>query len=234
MNNNTGSDSKLISQGVEALIERLKSEGVAAGKSEADKVLQQAKAQADKILNQASAEAKKMMNEAHLRIQHEKKAAEDALQLAARNMRLELKQKLVNRFKEEVKFLVHAELQNEETIKQLISMIVCQSAEQLNGMQDKEIEIELPATVLSFEEIKQNPDCLKSDPLKKLVQCVTSNMLRNGVTLKVNTTNQAETGLTVKIVGDDIEMDLTESAITQMILKHLQPRFRALMEGLMK
>jgi V/A-type H+-transporting ATPase subunit E len=234
MNKNTNADAKLISQGVEALIDRLKSDGVNAGKDEADKIVRQAREQANQIINQANAEAKKMINEAHQHIQQEKKAAEDALQLAARNMRLELRQTLIDRFKDEVKRLVHAELQNEKTIRQLILMLTCQSAEKLQQLHDKSIEITLPKTVLAFEEIKQNPTLLKTDPLKHLVQGVTSEMLREGVTLKVNTLNQTETGLTVKIVGSDIQMDLTESAITEMILKHLQPRFRALLEGLMQ
>lgn len=234
MSKHTNPDAKLISQGVEALIDRLKSDGVNAGKDEADKIVRQAKEQANQIINQANAEAKKMINDAHLHIQQEKKAAEDALQLAARNMRLELRQKLIDRFKDEVKRLVHAELQNNDTIRQLILMLTCESATQLQKMHDKAIEINLPNTVLAFDEIKQNPGLLKTDPLKYLVQGVTSKMLREGVTLKVNTLNQSETGLTVKIVGNDIQMDLTETAITELILKHLQPRFRALLEGLMQ
>lgn len=229
----TQKQEQMISQGVAALIERLKTEGVSAGKQEAEKMIHDAQNQAEKILNDARKEAEKLMQEGHEKIQKEKRAAVDALQLAARNMRLELRQRLIDRFMEEVKRLVHKELANEATIRQLILIIAIDHAEQLQKVKEKEIEIELPTTVLDFEEIRKNPKLLENDPLKKLVQGVTSEMLRKGVSVKINK-DKSELGIKVRIKDEGIEMDLTEEAISELLLKHMQPRFRALLEGLLQ
>ena len=70
--------------------------------------------------------------------------------------------------------------------------------------------------------------------LEKLVQGTTSVMLKSGIDLKINTEDKGEVGIKVRIVGEDIEMDLTEEAISELLMKHLQPRFRALLEGLLQ
>lgn len=225
---------EIISQGIEALIERLKLEGVAAGQNQAEELVKQAQAQADKIVNKAHTEAKALLEKAYEDIQKEKCAVEDALKLAARNMRLELRQLLINRFKEEVKRLIHKELTNEVTIRQLILLLTIDTAEQLQSFKENEIEIQLPDKVLDFDSIRKNPKLLESDPLKQLVQGVTGQMLKNGITLIVRTENVNNIGVKIRIVNEDIEMDLTEEAISELLLKHIQPRFRALLEGLLQ
>lgn len=225
---------EMISQGIETLIARLKAEGVAAGKNQADSIIKEAQEQAKQILNKAQAEAKTLLAEAHDKINKEKNAVEDALQLAARNMRLELRQLFINRFKEEVKRLIHKELTNEETIRQLILLLTLNTAEQLQSFKKNEIEIQLSEQSLDFESIRKNPKLLENDPLKQFVQGVTSQMLNNGVNLVVRTGNQNFVGMKIRIVNEDIELDLTEEAISDLLLKHIQPRFRALLEGLLQ
>ena len=173
------------------------------------------------------------MEEAHSKIQQEKRAAEDALQLAARNMRLKLRQRMIERVETEIKRLVHKELTNEATIRQLILILALDNAEQLQNIRNKEIEIELPSTVLDFDKIRKNPKLLENDPLKQLVQGVTSQMFRDGISFKINK-NKHEAGVKVQIVGEGVEIDLSEEAISALLLKHIQPRFRALLEGLLQ
>lgn len=234
MSTNKKDEKEIISQGIEALIEKLKTEGVTAGQKEAKDIVKQAKKQADQIIYQARTEAEMLVTQAHGKIQQEKQAAEDALGLAARNMRLELRQRLIDRFRTEVQRLVHKELSSEDTIRQLILILAIDTAEQLQKFKEKEIAIQLPQAVLDFDKIRENPNLLTSDALKLLVQNTTNQMLRQGVTLTVNTENKNEVGMKVRIVDEDIEMDLTEDAINQLLLKHMQPRFRALLEGLLR
>ncbi|MGL5741104.1 MAG: hypothetical protein ACRCXC_00400 [Legionella sp.] len=163
----------LISQGVETLIERLKQDGVDAGKEEATRLIREAQEKANKILNEAKAKSKTMMEGAHQSIQQEKKAAADALQLAARNMRLELRQNLIDRFTQEVRRLVHKELYAKDMLRQLILIVATDTAEQLHAFKAKHIEIELPKRRLDFDEIRKNPELLAKDPLKILVQSLT-------------------------------------------------------------
>jgi V/A-type H+/Na+-transporting ATPase subunit E len=231
--NKNDNKNEIISHNVESLIERLKNNGVQAGRTEADNIMKQAQEQADKMINDARDEADLLISNANKKIQQEKQAAMDALELAARNMRLELRQRMISRFKEEVKRLVHKELDNESIIRQIILLLAVDTAEQLQKFKDSQIEIQLPEKALDFDKIRNNPKLLENDPLKKLVQGATSEMLRAGMNLKVNT-DKREVGIKVRIVGEDIELDLTEEAITEILLKHLQPRFRALLEGLLQ
>lgn len=233
MKTNEKGGSEIISQGIEALIDRLKKEGVTAGQSEAENIIKQAREQAEKIINQAREEANTFIDQAHDQIQKEKNAVQDALQLAARNMRLELRQRLIDRFKAEVKRLIHKELTNESTIRQLILILTADTAEQLQHFRDKEIEIKLPESVLDFDKIRKNPKLLENDPLKDLVQGITSQMLKEGIKLTVITEKNNEVNVKIHLVNEDIEMDLTEEAISELLLKHIQPRFRALLEGLL-
>jgi V/A-type H+-transporting ATPase subunit E len=228
------SDAHIISQGVENLVAQLKNDGVLAGKNAADNIIRQAEEEANQILNKAHVDATEIYNQAHEKIKNEKKAAEDALQLAARNMRLELRQQLIARFKEEVKRLIHKELTNEATIRQLILILASETSDKLQQFRNKEIDIQLPDTVLEFDVIRKNPKLLENDPLKILVQGITGQMLKQGIHFSINKENKNDVGFTVRIVAEEIEMDLTEEAISTLLLKHIQPRFRALLEGLLQ
>lgn len=223
----------LISQGVEALIERLREDGVNAGKEEAARLILEAQEKANTILNEARAQSKAIMDESHQLIQQEKRAAEDALQLAARNMRLELRQNLIDRFSQEVKRLVHKELDDEGMLRQLILLVALDTPEQLQAFKAKNIKIELPKRVLDFDEIRKNPELLQKDPLKDLVQSLTRQMLREGMSMQVNQESKTA-GIKIHLVDEEIVLDLTEEAVSLLLIKHMQPRFRALLEGLLQ
>ncbi|WED43359.1 hypothetical protein [Legionella cardiaca] len=224
----------IISQGIETLIDRLKEEGVNAGKTEAEKLINEAKAKANAILNSAQEKAQALIKEAHQTILQEKKATEDALQLAARNMRLELRQNLIDRFKQEVSRIVHKELDNEEMLRQLILLIAVDSKEQLQAFKAKKTQIQLPEKVLDFEEIRNSPDLMEKDSLKELVQSITKQMLKAGMSVTINPDAQKPVGIRVYLVEDEIVLDLTEEAVSSLLIKHMQPRFRALLEGLLQ
>ena len=224
----------MISQGIETLIERLKEEGVNAGREEAEKIVQAAQEKANTLLNNAQAKAKSMLDEASQCIQQEQKAAEDALYLAAKNMRLELRQNLIDRFTQEVRNLVHKELDNEEMIRQLIILIARDTAEQVRAFNAKKIEIQLPEKVLDFNDIRQHPDLMNNDPLKALVQSLMQQMLKEGMHVIVNPGAKNLIGVKVHLLNEEIVLDLSEEAVSSLLVKHMQPRFRALLEGLLK
>jgi V/A-type H+-transporting ATPase subunit E len=41
-------------------------------------------------------------------------------------------------------------------------------------------------------------------------------------------------GIRVVLTENDLEIDLSDHAIADMLLQHLQPRFRALMQGIIR
>lgn len=223
---------ELISQGIETLIGRLKEQGVKAGRDEAAQLIREAQEKANKIVSDAQNKANKITQEGRDLILREKNAAEEALQLAARNMRIELRQNLIDRFTQEVKRLVHKELDNEAMVRQLILLIGAQSAQQLDAFHAQHIELELPEQVLDFNEIRKNPDLLQADPLKPLVQSLTRSMLKEGMSISPHA--HSEAGIKVRLLNEEIVLDVTEEAVSQLLVKHMQPRFRALLEGLLQ
>ncbi|MEL7525924.1 MAG: hypothetical protein AAFN16_09155, partial [Pseudomonadota bacterium] len=72
--------------GVQALIDRLKSEGVSAGQSEGDEILSKAKARADEIVSEAQKRADALIADARTEAAKEKAATEDGLKVAARDL----------------------------------------------------------------------------------------------------------------------------------------------------
>jgi V/A-type H+-transporting ATPase subunit E len=57
-------------------------------------------------------------------------------------------------------------------------------------------------------------------------------MLREGVSFGVAKDNQG--GLKLKLVDQEVILDMSDEALAETILEHLQPRFRALLEGMVK
>lgn len=222
----------MISKGVQELIDQLHTQGVEAGKQEAENIIQAAENKAQKILNDARIQSEILLKEAMVKIEHEKKSAIEALALAARNMRLEVRESLIQRFKSEVQRLIHKEMVHEEMLSQFILMIAANTAEEIKAFKAKNIEIQLPAILLDLEKARQNPDLLKNDALKPLIQSLTKKMIGEGITFVVDE-DKPLVGIKARLVNEQIEMDLSEEAVGALLLKHMEPRFYALLEGIL-
>ncbi|MEP0455471.1 MAG: hypothetical protein ABJD57_21670, partial [Roseibium sp.] len=92
--------------GVQALIDRLKSEGISAGQAEADALLANAEAKAHDIVARAEAEASAILTKARTEAEKEQAATRDSLQIAARDLVLNLRNELETRIEDEAGRLV--------------------------------------------------------------------------------------------------------------------------------
>ena len=54
-------------------------------------------------------------------------------------------------------------------------------------------------------------------------------MLREGVELKPS--DELQGGIRVQLLGEDMEIDLSDEALSDMLLKYLLPRYRAIVSG---
>ena len=54
-------------------------------------------------------------------------------------------------------------------------------------------------------------------------------MLREGI--EIIPTSEVAGGVRVRLVGEDLEIDLTSEAVSSMLLKHLLPRYRGILGG---
>lgn len=223
-------ESTPISHGVDALIKQLRSDGVEAGKAEADKLRAAAQAEADSILSKAKKDADDYLNKARTEADNYRAAGEEALDTAMRDAVLKMKAGLTDRFREDVGRLVTKEMADPELLKQIILQVVGNAAEvaKLTG----DIEVILPAKVATQEDIKQNADDIQSGKLTKYVLGLAANMLRENVELHVADDDQE--GIRVRSEGQDVVLDLTDKSVASLLMEHLQPRFRAVLEGVIR
>jgi V/A-type H+-transporting ATPase subunit E len=94
------------------------------------------------------------------------------------------------------------------------------------------LEILLPEKAVGVEELRRNPAELKKGRLTGLVFGLTGDMLRDGVTFSAS--DEVQGGIRIHMVDKDITLDLTDQAVADFLLQHLQPRFRAVFEGVVK
>jgi len=213
--------------GVQELIGRLRDEGVKAGEQEADRLLQEAKKKAEIIVAQANKEADQMRTEARAEIEAEQAAAREAIRLAFRDTELKIQSELKTAFAEHVRRLVTMEFKDKEFLRQLI-LVVC-------GRVAPEAQRDQPVEVLLANElfISDGKETRLTEQGKQrlghFILGISSEMLREGVQLKPS--GNSESGMTLKLVGEDLEIDLSAKALTDMLLKYLIPRYRAIVEG---
>jgi V/A-type H+-transporting ATPase subunit E len=153
------------------------------------------------------------------------------LRVATRDALLYLRTQLTQRFSVEVQRLVGEEVKKKEMLQQMILEIVGRVGGQTAAA--KKVEILLPSDVVGLEELRQHPEELGRDELSQFVKAISQDMARGeGITFGV--TDDKVPGLRVRLAEQGIVLDLSDQAIAALLLQHLQPRFRALLEGIVK
>ncbi len=218
------------SSGIDALIERLRQEGVDKGRTEASQILRDAEKEADLLLKQAREEADAMISKAQREVAQKQQAGEDALKMAARDLLLDVKESLARSFTDQVERLIEQQMDNSEFVQRMVLELVGRTATDASLNEADNIEVLLPENVIGLDELRRNADEYKTGRLSQFVQSLSVELLRDGVSF--NTHGGA--GIRVRLVGKEVEVDLTDSAVSQLLLRHLQPRFRALLEGVIR
>lgn len=217
--------------GVQALIDRLKQEGVTAGESERDEILARAKAQAGEIVAEARRKADDLVNSARSEAAREKAATEDGLKVAARDLVLSLRNELGERIQQEAARLVGTTLGDEAFLQKLILAMAATARDNASVNDSEPMVIVLPEKIVTFEELKQSPEAVEPGTLTHFVIALAGDALREGVTFS---TAPGFDGIKVKLTERDVSIDLTEEAIATLLKRHLQPRLRAVMEGVLR
>ena len=98
---------------------------------------------------------------------------------------------------------------------------------------DKEtIQVLLPKDVVGLDQLRRQPEEVKEGTLSHFVLSLTSDLLREGVEL--GTRDDGSPGIRIQLVDVVVEIDLTDKSIADLLLRHLLPRFRAMMEGIVQ
>ena len=217
------------SSGVQELIDRLREQGVEEGNEQAEQLLADARRRTTQMLDQARQEAAKMLQNARKEADKIQAAGEEALRLAGRDAVLTLKEDISKRFADQVRRLVSHSLSDEQFVERLILEIAGRAVPKESK---QPLELLLPEEMAPLEELRRHPKEVKEGTLSHFVLALAGDMIRKGVTFGSTADNTS--GITIKMVNDDVEVTLDDKAIAKLLLSHLLPRFRAMMSGMVR
>lgn len=223
----------LASSGVEALIERLREEGVQAGQAEAQRIEAEARREAARIVREAEGRAAAILEGARQEADALRKGGEEALRIAMRDTLLRLKAELSDRFGDEVKRLIAAKMEQEAFLERLILEVAARARAEAGIDAGQAVEIQLPKALVSPDELRRNPLELREGSLSHFVLSLAGNILAAGVTFGVAAGSDQQ-GIRLSLQGKDVQIDLTDETVAATLLAHLQPRFRAILEGMVR
>ena len=217
------------SAGVETLIGRLRDQGIAQGRTQAEALVAAAQQQAADIVAAAKRQAETILEHAKQESGKLKAAGEDAVRLAMRDTILTMEGDLLTEFLNRLRRLVKGVLADPTFLQRLILEIAGKAAPEAAG---KPIELLLPAELVSLEDLRRKPEEATPGTLMQFVLSLGDGMLRDGMRFGVS--DDGEAGIRVRLVADDVQIDLTETAVSELLLRHMVPRFRALLRGSVK
>lgn len=213
--------------GVQELIDKLKNQGVSEGQRQADQIIKDAHNKASCILSKAQTEADQLLSEARHTLEVERKSSHEAIKMAFRDTEIALRTKVREAFSAHLKRLVSIELTDKDFIKQLVLAIASKKAPDI--AQAPHVEILLPSQLVETDERGSLLSKKGKERMEHLVLGITHEMLREGIELHSSTDVKA--GIKVRLTGKDIELNLTDEALSNLLLKYLLPRYREIVSG---
>lgn len=223
---------EFASSGVEKLIERLREEAINAGQAKAEDIVLNAQKRAAWIIEEAEQEAKTIRDKARAEAEALQASGVEALRLAAREALLKLRDTLLGSFSQEVMRVVGKQMAKSEFIEQLVLALAGRVRDKTLLDKNQQIVIQLPEDVVGVEDLRRNPEELQQGALSHLTAAIASDLLREGVRFEVSDDIQA--GIVIKLEENNMVVDFTDEAVATLLLEHLQPRFRALLQGIVK
>ena len=234
LSESSGSDTKSASQGalpvesagVEGLIGRLRDQGIAQGRSQAEAIVSEAEQRAADIVATARQEGDALLVKAREEAVKLKAAGEDAIRLAMRDTILSMEGDLIKEFSSRLQRMVKGALVDQAFLQRLILEAAGRTAPAPSA---GPAELLLPAEIVSLDDLRRRPEEAKPGTLMNFVLSMGGGMLREGMSFGVF--DDGEAGIRVRLVQEDVQIDLTEGAVTRLLLRHMLPRFRALLRG---
>lgn len=220
---------KKLSSGVQELVDRLREQGVEEGREKAAALVREAEARAAVVVSKARDEAERLVREARDEAARLRSSGEEALRLAARDAVLALKAEMAARFSDQVRRMVGSKLRDEEFLQRLIVEIAGRAVEDARS---KPMEVLLPRDVVGLDDLRRNPESAREGTLSHFVMATAGDVIREGVVLLEGPDDAP--GLRVRLKDDGVEIDLTDRAVSDLLLAHLLPRFRAVVEGIVQ
>ena len=202
--------------GVNALVDRLHRDGVEAGRQEATRLIEAARTEAGAILDAARAERDLMLAEAERRSEALRRSGEAALELAMRDTLLRAREALGALLAERLGAHVGAVLAD----RALLARLVGWAARCMTGQADAEDERRL------MVEVGGGPR--GEDDLALLLELLDGDLATREPELRLAGDRP---GVVLRREGEALAVELTDETLTAFLFAQLQPRFRAMFEG---
>ncbi len=167
----------------------------------------------------AKAKAAAIKNEAQAAAEREQTASIEALRMAARDTGLELRSAVMSAFEEHVRRLVTDVTTDGSVLRDMILVLAGRTAEDF--IQDKDAVILVPKRLA--DEVSTELDAF----LRRSAVSFSADVLRKGIELIPS--NEVHGGARIRLVGEDLEIDLSDEALSEMMLKLLLPRYRKIL-----
>ncbi len=224
--------SEQAAYGVDELIARLRQQGIDAGLEEGQARLAEAEAKAQQMIQAAKDQAEQIVANANKEAQHIRQGGHEALAIAMRDIILKLKAKLADTVGEKVQHLLAHQLDQEAFLQKLILEVAGRARRDAKLDDQSEMIVLLPESLIGLDDLRNNPLELKEGTLSHFILSVAADVLRDGV--EFAQAGQGSSGIVIYLKDQDVQIDLTDERLTQVLLEHLQPRFRAILEGMVK
>ncbi len=214
------------SAGVETLIGRLRDAGISEGRSQGEALVTEARQRAAEIVAAAKQEAEAIVVKAKEETGKLRAAGEDALRLAMRDMILAMEGDLLKEFLNRLRRMVKGALSDPTFLQRVILEVAGRVAPAATV---GPAELLLPSDLVSLDDLRRKPEEVKPGTLMQFVLSMGGGMLREGIRFGV--AEGGEAGIRLRLVDEDLQIDVTENAVSNLLLRHMLPRFRALLRG---
>lgn len=230
--NSVTQKSEMISSGVENLINHLRQDGVERGEAEATRIIADAHKKAEKELADARKKADAYFEKKEAEIEALRSAAEEDIRSIYRDSLLKMKEYLSEQFTKKIQRLVSDTVLDQDVLTQMVLEVTHKQSLKTKGKKGKDLGILFPNHVVGLNALRQDPELLTKDHVGGLVTAATADLLKDGVTFMAS--EKFKSGIKVQLIDEKIELDISDQALTAMFMEHLQPRFRAILEGVAK
>lgn len=192
---------------VKKICDALKRETLEPAEREAEEIVAAAKRQADEILADAHTQAKKMVEDAFIESEKQKAIFQASLAQACRQSLDALKEKIEKKlFEPSLARLIAKPLQDPKIVAQMITAVI-------HAVEKDGLKCDLSAAISSSVPAKTVNELLASDVLQRLKE--------KGVLLSA-----IGGGIEVKLVQDNVTLDLSDVTIQELVANHIRKDFR--------
>lgn len=213
-----------VSKGVQELIDEIREKGVTEGREQGARIVADAETRAEWLVEQAQEEARRIMQSAEAEAAFIREAGKESLQIAMRDVLLRLRDELSQHLGHELRSMIQKKLQQEDALLALLKGVAARVA----GEAVPEALL-IPDSVVGVDTLKANPQALTEGMLPQLLTTVLTELMSKGVTVLVS--SEVTNGCQLQYQDGTVTVDLNEEVLATVLMAHLQPRFRAILDG---